>query len=797
MDALLQDIRYALRMLRKSPGFTAIALLTLALGIGANTAIFSIVDAVALRLPLKNAAQLVMVENTYASDHVPTSLPDFLDWREQNHSFSQLVASFQGSFNFIGGREPERIRGTYISQDYFAALGSRPTLGRAPSAEEHKKGAANVCLISDSFWRREWNADPGVLGRALPLDGTPYTVVGVMPASAPDLHGPPPSDLWIPLETKPPYDQHGTNYLQVIGRLKPGVTREAALGDLRAIQDRIDAQFPDNKHGLAVSTLTEVLLGDTRPLLLILLTAVGLVLLIACANVANLLLARATGRAREFAIREALGADRYRIVRQSLTESALLAIAAVISAMALTQSATGLFLRFWPESLRKPESIQLDWRVAAFAAGVSFLAVAVFGLAPALLAARTDLNLAMKEGAHQTTDSGSHRRLRSVFVVSEIALALVLVIAAVLALRSLDRLERADLGFNRDNLLTARIALPDNRYSDQAGLRFFQDLLSGVKVLPGVQSVAAASFVPLGRGNQTGGFQVEGRPSHPEEGPFAEEQFVTPGYFQTLQIPLQRGRLFSDADGKGSQKVIVINAYMAHELWPGEDPIGKRINILSPPGEWSQVIGVVADVKSNGSNAPPAMQVYLPVLQYPISDMFLLVRASGDAALLVAPLKHTVAELDSQQPVAQIALMDQLLSRSVSGPRSSTFLLAIFAGLAISLAVVGIYGVMAYTVSQRIHEIGIRMALGARDRDISKMVVSMGMRMGAWGVGLGLAVALVVTRFLRTLLFGIGAMDSTTFVLSALLLGAAALFASYIPARQATRTDPMNALRYE
>ena len=797
METLLQDIRYGVRMLRKSPGFTAVAVLTLALGVGANTAIFSIVDAVALRLPFQNPKQMVGIENSYSdSGLTPSSFPDFVDWREQNHSLSQLAASFRSSFNFTGGREPERIQGTYISQDYFGLFGARPLVGRGFLQAEHQKGAAGVCLLSENFWRHEFAADPSVLGRALALDGASYTVVGIMPAGTPDFHAPPYSELWIPLEAKPPYDAHGTNYLQVIGRLKPGMTRERALEEIKAIQERINLQFPPNKHDVDIQPLTDMLLGDTQPVLQVLLAAVGLILLIACANVANLLLARGTGRAKEFAVREALGAKPWRIVRQSLTESALLALAALVAAALLTRWVTQLFLGFWPQTLRQPEVV-LDWRVAGFAALVSLIAVVLFGLAPALLASRSNLNLAMKEGSSRTTDSGSHGRLRTIFVVSEMALALVLVIASLLTLRSFNRLLHTDPGFNPGKLLTARIALPDNRYSEAAGQRFFQELLARISVLPGVQSAAAVANVPLGDGGQTGDFQVEGRSSEPGKGPFAEKHFITPGYFQTMQIPLLRGRYYAETDRQGSPKVVIVNDYAARQLWPGENPIGKRIQVLGAPNDWSQVIGVVADVKAAGLNTPPAMQIYLSTLQRPTSDMFVVVRAATDPNAVLPAIKRAVFDMDSQQPVSNIALMDELLVRSLSGSRSSTFLLGIFAGLAMLLAGVGIYAVMAYTVGQRAHEIGIRMALGAADWDIHKMVLGTALRMGAWGLGIGLLTALAVTRFLQTLLFGIAATDALTFALSALLLGAAALFASYIPARRATKVHPMVALRYE
>jgi putative ABC transport system permease protein len=797
MTGLLQDLRYAMRQLRKSPGFTVVAVITLALGIGMNTAVFSIVDATALRLPFPHPEQLVVLENSYSdTDHTPTSFPDFLDWRAHSHSFSQLVASFRSSFNLTGAEEPQRIRGRYISRDYFLLLGSQPLLGRSFLPAEHTKGGANVCLISQDFWRRQLGSDPAVLSRSVVLDGVSYNVVGVMPANAPDLATPIPTELWIPLESKPPYYFHGTNYLQVIGRLKPGVTRENAASEIRVIQEQINKQFAPTKHDVILTPLTDVLLGDVRTVLQILLAAVGLVLLIACANVANLMLARGASRVQEIAVREALGAARWRIVRQLLTESGLLAGIALLASVFLAWCGTRILLGVWPESQRMPDVV-LDWRIAIFAALISLLAVVVFGLAPALLTSRTHLNVVMKEGARTTTDAAGHGRLRTAFVASEIALALVLVIASALTLRSFYRMLHTDPGFNKEGLLTARIALPETRYSAAAGQRFFTELLSRTGNLPGVQSVAATAYVPLGEGGQTGDFQVEGVAASNSQRPFAEEHFVTTGYFQTMQIPLVRGRYFSETDKDGAPKVVVINDYMARQLWPGRDAVGKRIQVLGTPNDWSVIVGVVGDVKTGAMNLPPAMQVYLSTLQHPISDMFLVVRASTDAGSLIPAVKSAVFSLDNQQPLANIALMDQLLSRSVSPSRSSSLLLGIFAGVAILLATIGIYAVMAHSVSQRVHEIGIRMALGAGDNDIQRMVMGTCVRTCGWGLGIGLIVALLSTRLLQSLLFGIGATDAATFILSTLLLGGAAALASYIPARRAAKVDPMVALRYE
>ncbi len=797
MAGLLQDLRFAARQLRKSPGFAAVAVITLAVGIGMNTAVFSIVDAAVLRLPFPHPEGLVVLLNSYAdSDHTPTSFPDFVDWRAQNHAFTQLVASFRSSFNLTGVEEPQRIRGSYISQNYFAVFGASPLLGRSFLASEHAKGGPNVCLISQDFWRRQFSSDAGVVGRPVVLDGVTYTIVGIMPAATPDLAGAIPTDLWIPLESKPPYNSHGTNYLQVIGRLKPGITREKATSEIAVIQEQINKQFPANKHDVILTPLNDVLLGNVRPILEILLVAVGLVLLIACANVANLMLARGASRMQEIAVREALGAARWRIVRQLLTESAVLAGIALAASVFLAWGGARVLLGVWPESQKMPE-VALDWRVAIFATLISVLAVVVFGLAPALLTSRTHLNVVMKEGGRGATEGAGHGRLRTAFVAAEIALALVLVIASVLTLRSFYRMLHTDPGFNREGLLTARIALPESRYSAAAGQRFFTELLSRINALPGVESAAATAFVPLGEGGQTGDFRVEGRPAPTSQGPFAEEHFITAGYFKTMQIPLLRGRYFSETDKEDAPKVAVINNYMARQLWPGQDAVGKRIGVLGAPNDWSVIVGVVADTKTDAVNTPPSIQIYLSTLQHPVTDMFLVVRASRDASSLIPAVKGAVFSLDNQQPVANIALMDQLLSRSLSSSRSSSLLLGIFAGVAILLAAMGIYAVMAYSVGQRVHEIGVRMALGASAEDIQRMVMKTCATICGWGLGVGLVVALLSTRLLQSLLFGVGATDATTFILSTFLLGGAAALASYIPTRRAAKVDPMVALRYE
>ncbi len=799
METLIQDIRYAVRTLAKTPGFTLIALLTLALGIGANTAIFSILDGVMLKLPFKDAEHLAVVTAYYPdAGDTPTSYPDFVQWRERNAVFSTLVAEFNNNFNYVGKRDPERLFGSLISEGYFQLLDIKPKLGRLPSAEEHRKGATPVCLISDALWKREFNSDSRAPGQAITLSGLTYTIVGVMPPGVPEIDSTNPADIWVPLEARPRWEAHGFNYLRVLGKLKPGVTAQRAKADIEVIQSGIDAQFPANKHAVHVTALPDFLVGNTRPILFVLLGAVGFVLLIACANVANLLLARATGRSREFAIREALGAGRPRLIRQLLTESLLLALTAGLCGVLMSQWAVRAMLHFWPENLRRPEQVSLDPRVLAFTTGVLVLAAVVFGLAPALLASRTNVNTHLKESGRGASDSRGHKRLRSVFVVSEIALATVLLVGATLMLRSLSRLQRTDPGFDAHGLLALRIPLPSSRYAKpEQQSQFFEKLLAATRNLPGVKSVAATSYLPFADG-VTADFKVEGVTFPSDHAPFAEVHVISPDYFSTMSIPLIKGRWFSDQDRTTTAKVLVINRTMAEKIWPGQDAIGKRVDIgFSEKPEWAEVVGVVGNIKADALDTPPAMQVYASYQQLPMMTMSLLVRSAGDPASLIEPVKHAVAGIDSQQPVSESIMMDELISLSVARPRSSTFLLAVFAGLAMLMASIGIYGVMAYSIAQRVHEIGIRMALGARSGEILRMVLVSGMRLTMIGAGAGTITALILARFMRTLLFGITGTDPITFAVAGLALGGTALLASYLPARRAAKVDPMVALHYE
>jgi len=795
MESLFQDVRFGMRMLRKSPGFAAIAVLTLALGIGANIAVFTLVDALVLKLPFPEPQELALVMNHYESGSTPTSLPDFLDLRQQNTSFQQLVATFGSGLTYRGKEEPQRIHGAYFSQDYFKTLGFQPLIGRVANEEEHRLKAPQVCLLGEQFWNKEFASDPHVMGQVLSLGDGECTVIGVMPKNTPDfrLNAP---DVWVPLESHPPFDRRGTNYLTVIGRLKPGVDLQGATANLQSIQRSINSQFPGNAHNFDVQPLTTFILGDIRPLLMVLIAAVCIVLLIACANVANLLLARGTGRAKEFAIREAVGARRIRLVRQLLTEGLILSLVAAAIGVLLTVWAVQLFLRYWPADIHRPDSLQIDWRVLLFSVGVAVVATALAALLPALGSSRLNLNTTLKESGQQTSSSAGNRRLRNSFVTVELALSVLLLVGCLLTLRSFDRIIHSDSGFQTDRIITATVNLP-NRYTEEQSRAFYSQLLDRLKTSPGVESAAAAAYMPLGAGGQTGGFRAEGHTYPPGQGPVAEENFVTPEYFQTLSIQLIKGRYFTEQDRPNSPKVVVINQYMAEQLWPGQDPIGKKLGALLPEDQWQEVVGVVRDVKSNGAMVPAIMQVYLPFYQLTPSGMMLAVRAKADPSSLGPVIKQAVHELDPTIPIANMSLMDELAFENVSRPRSATILMSIFAGISLLLAAVGLYGVMAYSVGQRAHEFGIRLAMGATSADIFRTVLRAAALISILGILAGIVAAILLTRFMRALLYGISATDPVAFALAVGFLLLIALLASYIPARRATKVDPMVALRYE
>ena len=803
METLWQDLRYGVRMLARSPGFTTVAVLTLALGIGANTAIFSVVNAILLRpLPYKDPQRLVMVskENPRRGvyrNHV--SPPDFADWREQQEVFVDLAAFYQESFHLTGTREPERVLGCRASAGLFPLLGVEPVLGRSFAAEEDQPGRERVVLLSHSLWQRRFGADLDVVGERLTLDGEAHLVVGVMPRGF-DFPGD--AEFWKPLALTPEQlddRERGAHYLLVVARLRPGANLEQAQTEMDIIAARINERTRAG-WGAEVAALHEVTVGGVRPALVLLLAAAGLVLLIACANVANLLLARASQRQKEFAIRAALGAGRRRLVGQLLTEGLLMGALGGLLGLLLAQWGVDMLLTLIPSSLPRAAEIGVDAWTLSFALILALLSSLFFGLAPALRASRSDLQESLREG-RQSGVSGPSSRVRRGLVVTEVALAVLLLVGAGLVLNSFVRLLYVDAGFNARNLLTLRMALTNARYPEpKARVVFYQQVLELVRSLPGVRSAGLISDVPVtgGLGYWNNAFHIAGKPiPPPQDRTYAYLRWISPDYFRTMGIPLLRGRGLRETDREGSRRVVLINEAMARRFFPSEDPLGQPLVIYWRSREPWEIVGIVGDVRQTTLELEAAAQMFVPYFQSPQSYATLVVRTAGESMGLLPSVKGVVGAVDSDLPVYRVRTMEQVLAASLSGRRFSMLLLGLFAVLALALSLVGIYGVTAYLVGQRTHEIGVRMALGAQPGNVLRLVLTQGMRPVFVGLAVGLAVAFGLTQFLRSFLFGVGATDPVTFAGVALLLAAAALLACYVPARRATRVDPMVALRYE
>ena len=807
---LKHDLRYGARLLWKNKGFTAVAVVALALGIGANSAIFSVVNTVLLRpLPYKEPERLVMVWEDDAKHGFPNDTPaaaNYADWRDQNQVFEGMAAMADQSFNLTGSGDPERIDGKRVNANLFELLGVAPQHGRAFAAEEDRPGGNKVVILSHALWQRRFGSDAGLVGRTLTLNGEAHTVVGVMPAGFqfPDRQ----AELWVPIAfTQQEAANRGRHYLEVVARLKRGVTLEQARAEMSTIAARLQQQYPEQNTDLGASVvpLHEQLVGDIRPALLVLLGAVGFVLLVACANVANLLLARAAGRQKEIALRTALGASRLRLVRQFLTESVLLA--ALGGAVGLLLSVWGVTLlkSFIPENISQVKAIAVDARVLGFTVLVTLLTGLVFGLAPALQASRFNLNETLKEGGRDAAAARGGNRVRGLLVVAEVAVSLVLLVGAGLLINSFLRLRSVDPGFRTDNLLTMSVVLPQQKYPDHARrTAFYTDMIRRVEALPGVRSAAVTNWIPLVMQGDSIGVTIEGQPDPvPGQGklPVLMTRVVSPHYFGTMGIPVLRGRGFEEGrDREDSPCVVVIGEAVARRYWPDEDPLTKRIVPGRPqtPEDWCQVVGVVKDVRQTDLSAEPKPQMYLTYEQAGFfAPRHLVVKTEGDPLALAGTVRKTVWEVDRDQPVSNVSTMEGVLSESIARQRFSTLLLGVFAGVALVLAAVGIYGVMSYSMAQRTREIGIRMALGAQKRDVLKLAVGQGLKLVAVGVGIGLAGALALTRVMSSLLFGVSATDPLTLVTISLVLVAVALLASYIPARRAAKVDPLVALRYE
>jgi putative ABC transport system permease protein len=805
----LQDVRYGLRTLAKNPGFTIVAVAALALGIGANTAIFSVVNSVLLRpLPFKDPNQLVMVwdEQTHLGFPKDTPTPaNFLDWQRQNSVFAGMAAMAPRSFNLTGTGEPERLDGRRVSANLFDLLGIQPQLGRGFRPEEDTPGT-RVVILSHGLWERRFGADPRIIGRAISLNGESYIIVGVMPAA---MELPEMTDwreqLWVPLAFLPEEAAaRSSHYLEVIARMKSGVTLQQAQTEMSTIAARLAQQYPqeNTRVGATMTPLREEFVGEIRPALLVLLGAVAFVLLIACVNVANLLLARAAVRQKEIALRLALGATRSRLVRQFLTESLLLAAAGCAVGLFLAILGLDVLKKFIPATIVLAQGIAIDGKVLGFTAFVGLFTGLVFGLAPVAQASRFNLNENLKEGARDASVGARGNRLCSLLVIGEVAVSFLLLIGAGLLINSFIHLRNLDPGFNPDHVLTAKVVLSETKYpTKEKRSAFFQEVARRVQTEPGVQSVGVGNNLPLTYDGDSFAIGVEGRPDPPfDQRPDVVLRVVGPGYFNTMQIPLVKGRDFTDADRDDAAPVVVISEKAAAHYWPGQDPIGKRLKpgLVTDDIPWWTVIGVVKDVRQNDFIKQPKPQMYWSyhqVRDFPPNA--LVIRTQVEPLSLAVSVRNAIWSVDKDQPVSEIRTMSDIVSQAVARQRFSMLLFGLFAGLALLLAAVGIYGVMSYSVAQRTREIGIRMALGAQKRDVLGMTLRHGLQLVAIGVVIGIAGAVGLTRLMASLLFGVSATDPGTFAAITIILAGVALLASYIPALRSMKVDPVIALRYQ
>ena len=806
---MLKDVRYGIRSLLKRPGLTAVVLLTLGLGIGVNTAIFSAVDSVLLRpLPLQNPDRLVAVwEHTpslgIAQNHMAPA--NFFDLRQHNEVFEGLSAFSETSVNLTGTGEPEHLTGQLVSANVFSLLGVAPALGRAFSPDEDQIGREHVVVLSDALWQRLFNRNPNIVNRQITLNGESFTVVGVMPRGFffPERE----AELWLPWAMEPEQASgRGDHYLRVVGRLKPGITVERANAVTEALAAHLAKDYPRTNEGLGilVRSFQQDYVGDLRLPILILFGAVAVVLLIVCANVANLLLAQATTRRREIAIRMALGAKRWTIARQFLTESLLLAIGGgLLGALGATWGVAALS-KLLPESLAKLQAISVDARVLLFTLAAVVVTAIAFGVVPALHAARANPGESLTETRGDLAGGVSGRHVRRLLVVSEVALAVVLLVGAGLLIRSFQRLRQVDLGFKTDNLLTMRMELPMPKYlKADARDAFYSELVRRVDEIPGVESSGLISFLPLSTSGMKFMFSVEGRalPGDMNQ-PFALYRAVTPDYFRATGIPLQRGRFFDAHDTRDSLPVVVVNRKLAEKFWPGEDAVGKRLKVgpVDSPNAWATVAGVVGDVRQNGFYGDQQYELYAVSAQERrpwLVPRDLVVRTTGDPATIAGAVRQAVWAVDKDQPVTNVRTMNEVFAAAISRERFQMLLLALFATLALVLACVGLYGVISYGVAQRTHEIGVRMALGAQPGDVLRLVIRQGMVLTIAGLVTGAAGALAATRVMTELLYGVTATDALTFISVGALLVLVSLLACYLPARRATKVDPLTPLRYE
>lgn len=817
MENLLQDLRFGVRTLLKNPGLSAVAIIALALGTGANSAIFSVVNAIMLRpLPYGQPERLVMMWGTNSKsgfNQDSISVPNLLDYREQNSTLEQIAAYSQDDFNLSTGGEPIHCQGTFVTANYFSVLGSNPRYGRAFAEGEDQSSATAVVIVSDGLWRRQFGADPSVINRTVQLNDATFNLVGVM---GPEFQSPNPGDeLWVPIaldggdrlripssSSPEQVKQRNRRFLTCLARLKPGTSIAVSQAELGNIASRLEQQFPNDNASLSVNLIAmhKQIVGDIGSALAVLIASVGAVLLIACGNVANLLLARAAGRQKEIAIRTALGAARGRIIRQLLTESVVLGLAGGLLGLALAFLGIKLLVVLNPPNIPRLNEINIDLIVLGFTFAISLLTGLIFGLAPALQASKPNLNETLKEGARGSSVGGS-QHIRRVLIVLEMLLTTVLLITVGLMIRSFVLLQRVNPGFNAQGALTMWVNLPVSKYGEDRQLRsFYQQALGRIEHLPGVSSVGVITSLPL-TSNVIARFRftIEGRqPATPNERLTANYRAINGDYFRTMGISLRKGRPFTEQDNEQAPPVVIVNETMANRFWQSaDDAVGKRMTVPSAGAAAREVVGVVADVKHASLDADSGFEFYVPYPQKPFNFINVIVRTQSDPMLLARSVQEAIIATDPTESVYEVKTLQQVVSDSLSQPRLYTVLLSIFATVALILAAVGIYGVMNNSVSQRLHEIGIRLALGAQRGDILKMVVGQGMILALIGIVLGLAAALIATRLMESLLFGVSARDLLTFLMIPVVLAVVAFLSTFIPAIRATRVDPMVALRYE
>jgi putative ABC transport system permease protein len=809
LETLGQDLRYGVRLLHRSPGFTLVAVFTLALGLGATTAIFSVVESVLLRpLPYADANRVIVLrETTPKVGTVSVSYPDFLDWRAQSRTFGAMAAVYSETFNLGGVDRPENINGEAVSPDFLAVLGVHPALGRDFEPSEEKAGTAPVALLSDRLWQSHFGRDPLVIGRTIRLDGASVTIVGILP---PDFRSPDEADVIEPIGVwatgNDDMQRRGSRGdMAVVGRLAPGATLAGARSEMTGIAAQLAQTYPatNDQFGVALEPIRDTFVGDVRPAILVLFGAVLFVLLIACANVANLFLVRGAARAREVALRITCGASRGRILRQMLTESVVLAAVGGVLGVALALAGIPGITWLAGPDLPAGSAVALDGTVLLFTGATVLVAAVLFGLVPAVYATRADLQSELRDSGRTTSASREQHRLRSVLAAAEIALALILLVGAGLMTRSLSRLVAVDPGFQPDHVSTAELTLTTPQYDDDAAMRrFWNELLGRVRALPGVEAAAAGTGVPMTNDHSRADVTLEGMPL-PRAGswPHPDIHRVSPGYLGTLGVPLVRGRDFTDADGPDTPRVALVSAPVADQFFPHQDAVGKRLMFGHPDAgkapAWLTIVGVVGPTKLYGLANPPRLEVYVSARQYPSPDMTLVVKSGLDAPALNTEIRGAVRAIDRDQPVFNVATMSELMKTALATQRVVLVLLGLFSGVALVLAAIGIYGVIAYTVARRTHEVGIRLALGAERHTVLRMILAQGATLAGAGIAAGLILAFGLTRVMAALLYSVSAADPVTFAAMALLLLLVALLASYVPARRAVNVSPTIALRAE